>query len=98
MTEGKPQSPSARRLTELRSALPYDATLQNLITVLQLKLDLCARLPVFEYEASSEGFGDSASFFQALATIERETVQDTLRSLQVHLERTGTPVSARTSS
>jgi hypothetical protein len=79
---------STQRLTELRSALPYDATLQNLVTVLTMKLDLCARLPIFEYEAESEGFTDSASFFGALASAERTSVNEIRRSLQSHLAAT----------
>jgi hypothetical protein len=94
VTQQTPRSPSAKRLTELRSALPYDATLQNLISLVTLKLDLCARLPVFAFEAESEGFEDSASFFNALATIERETVTDLLRSLQAHLDRTSSSMRA----
>lgn len=86
---------SAQRLTELRSALPYDETLQNLVTVLSLKLDLCARLPIFEYEAESEGFTDSASFFGALASAERASVNDIRRSLQSHLAATDGRLTAQ---
>ena len=47
---------------------------------------MSARLPVFEYEADSEGFPEAASFMSALASAERETVQDILRSLRLHLD------------
>jgi hypothetical protein len=79
---------TAQRLAELRSAQPCDTTLQNLLSVLNAKLDLSARLPVFEYEADSEGFPEAASFMSALASAERESVQDIIRSLREHLDRT----------
>jgi len=91
---------TAQRLAELRSAQPCDTTLQNLLSVLTAKLDLSARLPVFEYEADSEGFPEVASFMSALASAERESVQDILRSLRQHLDRTSgrfTPSSQVTS-
>src|SRR4051812_15798387 len=83
------QMSSSQRLDELRRAHRYDATLQNLLTLLTAKLDLSARLPVFEYEADSEGFPEVASFISALASAERESVQDVVRSLRLHLDSTG---------
>ncbi len=88
MSETRRPTSTAQRLAELRSAQPCDTTLQNLVHILQAKLDLSARLPVFEYEADSEGFGEAASFMSALASAERESVQDVLRSLRAHLDRT----------
>jgi len=89
VTIGPRQTSTAQRLNELRRAHPYDATLQNLLTLLTAKLDLSARLPVFEYEADSEGFAETASFLSALGSAERESVQDVVRSLRLHLDRTG---------
>ena len=83
-----PRPTTAQRLAELRSAQPCDTTLQNLLSILNAKLDLSARLPVFEYEADSEGFPEVASFMSALASAERESVQDVLRSLRLHLDGT----------
>ena len=80
--------PGAQSLAGLRNAQPCDTTLQNLITVLNAKLDLSARLPVFEYEADSEGFPETASFLSALASAERDSVHDIVRTLRLHLERT----------
>ena len=80
------RSSTTQRLAELRSAQPCDTTLQNLLSILNAKLDLSARLPVFEYEADSEGFPEAASFMSALASAERESVQDVLRSLRMHLD------------
>jgi hypothetical protein len=79
---------TTQRLAELRSAQPCDTTLQNLLSILNAKLDLSARLPVFEYEADSEGFPEAASFMSALASAERESVQDVVRSLRLHLDGT----------
>jgi hypothetical protein len=79
---------TTQRLAELRSAQPCDTTLQNLLSVLTAKLDLSARLPVFEYEADSEGFPEAASFMSALASAERESIQDVVRSLRLHLDAT----------
>ena len=88
MSETRPPTSTAQRLAELRSAQPCDTTLQNLLSILTAKLDLSARLPVFEYEADSEGFREVASFMSALASAERESVQDVVRSLRVHLDST----------
>ncbi len=82
------RSSTTQRLAELRSAQPCDTTLQNLLNNLNAKLDLSARLPVYEYEADSEGFPEAASFMSALASAERESVHDVLRSLRMHLETT----------
>jgi rubrerythrin len=78
---------TARRLNELRRAHPADATLQNLLAVLGAKLDLSARLPVFEYEAASEGHEDCAKAFEVLAHAERSNVNELLKILQAHIDR-----------
>ena len=88
MSEPRRPTSTAQRLAELRSAQPCDTTLQNLLSILTAKLDLSARLPVFEYEADSEGFTEAASFMSALASAERESVQDVVRALKLHLDRT----------
>ena len=88
MSETRRPTSTAQRLAELRSAQPCDTTLQNLLTILTTKLDLSARLPVFEYEADSEGFAEAASFMSALASAERESVKDVVRSLRMHLDNT----------
>ena len=87
MAEAPRQTSTAQRLAELRRAHPHDATLQNLLSLVTAKLDLSARLPVFEYEADSEGFSDTASFMSALASAERESLEDILASLRKHLDR-----------
>ena len=88
MADAPRRTSTAQRLVELRRAHPHDATLQNLLAIVSLKLDLSARLPVFEYEADSEGFSDTASFLSSLASAERESLQDVLTSLRLHLDRT----------
>ena len=97
MAQAPRQTSTAQRLEELRRAHPYDATLQNLLAVLTTKLDLSTRLPVFEYEADSEGFAETASFLSALASAERESLQDLLASLQQHLDRTSARLSSQVS-
>jgi hypothetical protein len=77
---------TARRLTDLRRAHPADATLQNLLFVLSAKLDLSTRLPVFEYEATSEGHADCARAFEVLADAERTHVAELLKILRSHVE------------
>ena len=53
-------------INELRGD-PGDATLQNLLGVLTAKLDLCARLPVFAFEAGNAGHESCALAFRQLA-------------------------------
>ncbi len=98
MAEAPRQTSTAQRLAALRRAHPHDATLQNLLTILSAKLDLSTRLPVFEYEADSEGFADTASFLSALACAERESLQDVLASLREHLDRTAGRVTGEATS
>jgi len=92
------QTSTAQRLAELRRAHPHDATLQNLLALLTVKLDLSTRLPVFEYEADSEGFSETASFLSALATAERDSLQEILASLRRHLDRTSKRLGAQVPS
>jgi hypothetical protein len=82
----------SERLHELRSAHACDATLQNLIAVLATRLDLCAKLAIYEYEADNEGFADSASFFSAVASAERESVRELVQSLRHHLDQSSAAV------
>ena len=66
---------ATRRLTDLRRAQPADATLKNLLGVLNAKLELCASLPVYEWEAASEGFHECARAFRDLADAERRVLR-----------------------
>jgi hypothetical protein len=77
----------SERLAELRSAHACNATLQNLIAVLATRLDLCAKLAIYEFEADNEGFANSASFFSAVASAERESVRELVEALRVHLDQ-----------
>jgi hypothetical protein len=79
-------SDATRRLTDLRRAQPADATLKNLLGVLSAKLDLCASLPVFEWEAGTEGCEDCAAVFRRLAETERRSCTDVIDHLRQHLE------------
>jgi hypothetical protein len=75
-----------RRLSDLTAAHPADRTLENLLRTLTAKLDLCARLPVFEYEADAEGHHASADAFERLAISERHAFDELLRNLRNHLD------------
>jgi hypothetical protein len=63
-----------------------DATLQNLLGVLSAKLDMCARLPVFAFEAGNAGHESCATAFRELAAVERRSFEELLACLKAHLE------------
>jgi hypothetical protein len=88
------ESTAARRLSDLRSAHPADATLQNLLRTLSAKLEACGRLPVLEYEAHVEGYEGCATTFSALAQAERQAVDELLACLRRHLDATSGSRSA----
>lgn len=100
MPQNTRQTSGSERLNELRRTHPYDGTLQNLLAILTTKLDLCARLPIYEFEADDAGLADAASLFSALASAERESVHDLAESLRVHLNQAKgrLPVAAEASS
>jgi hypothetical protein len=86
------RSQTSRRLGSLRSWRPADATLENLISLLSTKLELCARLPVCEWEAIDEGHERCASAFHEFAEAERRSCADVLDCLRAHLDaQHGTP-------
>jgi hypothetical protein len=65
---------------------PADRTLQNLLGTLSAKLEMCSRLPVYEYEAATEGHEASAVAFHELAELERRSFNNLLGCLRVHLD------------
>jgi hypothetical protein len=75
-----------RRLSDLRRAKPADTTLENLLQVLNAKLELCARLTVYEYEADTEGHPACAEAFRDLASMERESFNSLLNCLRGYLD------------
>jgi hypothetical protein len=77
---------SGRRLSEMARVHPADRTLQNLLGTLSAKLEMCSRLPVYEYEAASEGHEASAVAFHELAELERRSFNNLLTCLRVHLD------------
>jgi hypothetical protein len=84
-----------RRLTDLRRAQPADATLQNLLRLLNSKIELCGQLAIYEYEAISERHPECAQAFRALADAERTSFDSLVRCLTVllseaELDRSGT--------
>jgi hypothetical protein len=88
-------SEATRRLTDLRRGQPADATLKNLLGVLTAKLELCASLPVFEWEAGTEGYEECASTFRDLAEAERRSCTDVIDRLREHLEQRATTQGGR---
>ena len=79
-----------RGIGELRRAAPADDTTRNLLELLRCKLDLCARLGVFELEAGSEGHHATATLFHDLAAVERDSFERLKRRLIAEMEATGT--------
>lgn len=87
-------SNAVRRLSDLRATLPSDHTLQNLLSVLNAKLELCSKLPIYEYEAASEDHAYCVSAFRQLAETERRTFDEILDTLRHHLELTNSAKGA----
>jgi hypothetical protein len=81
-------TPVPRRLTlaDLAPSHPADRTLQNLLSVLSATLDLCSRLPIYEYEAASEGHQAAAEAFHELAMVERRAVNGLIVRLRDHVD------------
>lgn len=79
-------SRAARRLNDLRASQPGDPTLQNLIAVLTAKLELCSRLPIYEYEAGSQGLQGAAQAFHRLGEVERESFDEVVATLRDHID------------
>jgi hypothetical protein len=86
---GTDSSEATRRLGDLRRTQPADATLRNLLDVLSAKLELCATLPVYEWEAGREGHAESATAFRDLAEAERLSCCDVIEQLRTFLDRRG---------
>jgi len=84
------ESNASRRLNDLRRAQPGDPTLQNLLGILSAKLELCARLPIFEYEAGSQGHEACARAFRRLGELERQSFNEVLACLRQHLDESTT--------
>lgn len=82
----RPQSASSR-LSDLTAAMPADRTLQNLLGLVSSKLEVCSRLPIFEYEAASEGHEASAAVFREIAEQERRSFSNLLDCLRLQLDR-----------
>jgi hypothetical protein len=75
-----------RRLSDLQASQPTDATVRNLIGVLQTKLELSARLPVLVFEAEGDGDHECARLLRSLAISEREQIAALLEGLRTHLD------------
>jgi hypothetical protein len=85
---GPDDSNAVRRLNDLRATMPGDHTLQNILLVLSAKLELCSKLPIYEYEAASQGHVHCVTAFQRLAEVERRSYDEILKTLRLHLDKT----------
>jgi hypothetical protein len=74
------------RLGDLRRQRPGDATLQDLLAILDAKLELCRRLPVYEYDAAHDGHEGCASELRELLAIERRSCERVVEMLHRHLK------------
>jgi hypothetical protein len=81
-----PSQSASGRLSDLKAAVPADRTLQNLLGLVSAKLDVCSRLPIFEYEAENEGHETSAAVFREIAEQERRSFSNLLACLRLHLD------------
>jgi len=91
VSNSHPEGPSLGDLARVR---PADRTLQNLLGTLSAKLELASRIPIYEYEASVEGHEGSATVFQDLAVIERQSFNDVLVCLRQYLDEIAVAPSA----
>jgi hypothetical protein len=73
------------RISDLRPVRPADITLQNLLGLLQDKLGVCSKLPIYEYEAQNDGHIACAAAFRDLAQSERAALDALLLCLREHL-------------
>jgi len=82
-------------MSELRRASPADATLRNLLSALHAKLELSDRIPLYEYEAASDGHDACAAAFRELAQAERQSLVHLLACLTRHLSERPLTAPAR---
>ena len=85
------ESDAALRLSNLRRGHVDDPTLKHLLGILTTKLELCSRLPVFEWEAAHQGDANSAATFRRLVEEERRSCSYITDCLQKHLEQRASP-------
>jgi hypothetical protein len=81
------ESDASSSLGTLRRTQADDPTLKNLLETLSTKLELCSRLPVFEWEAAHAGDASCAAAFRRLAEEERRSCSYITDCLRTHLER-----------
>jgi hypothetical protein len=84
---GRARSDPTRRLGALRRAQPADTTVQNLLALLTTQLELCARLPVYEWEANRDGHHGCARTFRSVAEVEQQSCSEVLQRLRTQLDQ-----------
>ena len=67
-----------RSIAEIRADASGQATLRNLMSVLDTKLTLASRLGVYEFEAANEGLMDCSEAFRRLGGSERQQIDQLL--------------------
>jgi rubrerythrin len=72
-------------LRELKDEQGADQTLQNLLRALTLNLELRARYRVFEFEASQDGYAETASLFRELRLADGERIAALMAGLYARL-------------
>ena len=72
-------------LRELRDSQGADQTLQNLLRALTLNLELRARYRVFEFEATQDGYPDTAQLFRGLRDAGSEQITELMSGLHARL-------------
>jgi rubrerythrin len=76
------------RLSDIRTSGPADRTLQNLLSLLNSKLELSAKLPILAYEAESEGHAGCAMVFHSIALSEEAQIFELFGALREQLDGT----------
>ena len=84
----EPRSRTTWSVSDLAQAQPADRTLANLLRAVLDKHDICGRMAVFEYEATSEGHHATAAALHRVAEQERQCFHELLASLYRHLNET----------
>jgi rubrerythrin len=76
------------RLSDIRTSGPADRTLQNLLDLLNRKLETSARLPILAYEAENEGHTHCATVLESIAVSEDAQILELFAALREHLDVT----------
>jgi hypothetical protein len=79
----------ASSLRALREDHGVDQTFQNVLRALTLSLELRSRYRVFEFEATQDGHGDTATLFRTLRAGQDEQIDRLMAGLHARLGSMG---------